>query len=87
MFDTRACLRNLTTGSLWVSASSLSNVVTLSTPHGHKIEMRAFGRQAQQTLDHIFTLAVRGFDHPPVLAEEPLVIQTNGQRAPMAAFP
>ena len=55
-------MRNLTTDSAWVSASSLSRVATLGALHGHEVEVRAAGGQAREALDHVLALAARAFD-------------------------
>jgi phosphocarrier protein FPr len=64
-FDARIQLRNRSTGSPWVPASSLSRVATLGARHGHDIEMRASGAQASQALDRLLTLAAGGFGETP----------------------
>jgi hypothetical protein len=43
--------------------------------------------QTQHALDDVFTSVICGFDHPPVPAEEPMVIFNERQRAPMVAVP
>ncbi|MGH3533499.1 MAG: HPr family phosphocarrier protein, partial [Pseudonocardiaceae bacterium] len=60
--DAHLRLRDLTTGSPWVSAASLSKLVTLGALRGHEIEVRAGGRQARAALDGVVALAARGFD-------------------------
>ncbi|MDQ3887092.1 MAG: phosphoenolpyruvate--protein phosphotransferase [Actinomycetota bacterium] len=55
--DVRVHLRNLTTDSAWVPASSLSKVATLGASCGHELEVRAIGRQAQEALDRVLALA------------------------------
>ncbi|MDT7710047.1 MAG: multiphosphoryl transfer protein [Pseudonocardiales bacterium] len=62
MLDARVLVRNRTTGSPWVPAGSLSKVATLGALHGHEVEVRAIGNQAPEALDHLLTLAARGFD-------------------------
>ena len=62
MLDARVALRNSTTGSAWVPAASLSKVATLGALHGHDIEVRVSGHQGREALDHLLTLAARGFD-------------------------
>ena len=61
-FDARVDLRNLSTGSAWVPASSLSRVATLGALPGHDVEVRAAGTQAREALDHLLALAARQFD-------------------------
>jgi phosphoenolpyruvate-protein phosphotransferase len=62
MLDARVALRNRTTGSAWVPAASLSKVATLGALCGHEIEVRVSGNQGREALDHLLTLAARGFD-------------------------
>jgi phosphoenolpyruvate-protein phosphotransferase/dihydroxyacetone kinase phosphotransfer subunit len=62
--DARALLRNRTTDSPWVPASSLSKVATLGALHGHEVEIQVSGRQAGQALNGVLALAARGFDQP-----------------------
>lgn len=59
--DAQVRLRNRTTSSAWVPASSLSKVATLGALRGHEVEARAAGRQARNALDHVLTLAAQGF--------------------------
>jgi phosphocarrier protein FPr len=61
-FDSQVDVRNLTTGSAWVPASSLSRVATLGALCGQQVEVRAAGAQAREALDHVLALAARGFD-------------------------
>ncbi|AGZ41559.1 phosphoenolpyruvate--protein phosphotransferase [Actinoplanes friuliensis] len=55
--DARVELRNSSTGSAWVPASSLSRVATLGALPGHTIEVRASGPQAEQATAAIVALA------------------------------
>lgn len=57
----RVELRNRSTGSAWVSAASPSKILTLGALGGHEVEVRVFGDQAREVLDHLLTLAARGF--------------------------
>ncbi|MEU8814629.1 phosphoenolpyruvate--protein phosphotransferase [Actinoplanes sp. NPDC048796] len=59
-FDARVELRNATTESGWVSASSLSKVATLGVLQGHELEVRASGPQAQEAVDRIVAVAGSG---------------------------
>jgi len=63
--DARVTLRNLTTGSPAVPAGSLSRVATLGALRGHRVEVSAEGRQAQEALEHVLALAMRNFDDVP----------------------
>ncbi len=60
--DASVQLRNLTTGAGPVAAGSLSRVATLAALHGHEVEVRASGPQAQEAVEHLLTLARRRFD-------------------------
>ncbi len=57
-------VRNLTTGSVAVPASSLSRVATLAALHGHRVEVLASGPQATDAVEHVLALAARRFDEP-----------------------
>ncbi|MBW0009615.1 MAG: HPr family phosphocarrier protein, partial [Pseudonocardiales bacterium] len=61
----RVQLRNRTTGSAWVPASSLSKITTLGALRGHDVEIRVRGDQARETLERLLSLAARGFDETP----------------------
>jgi phosphoenolpyruvate-protein phosphotransferase/dihydroxyacetone kinase phosphotransfer subunit len=61
-FDAEVELRNLTTGSAWVPAGSLSRVATLGALAGHSVEVRATGPQAREAVDALVALAGRAFD-------------------------
>jgi len=62
--DAKVSLRNLSTGSGPVPASSLSKVATLGAMHGHQVEVSVSGGQAREALEHVLALARRGFDEP-----------------------
>ena len=57
-------LVNLTTGAGPVPANSLSKVAILGALQGHRIEVRASGRQAQEAVGQVVALAARRFDEP-----------------------
>jgi phosphoenolpyruvate-protein phosphotransferase/dihydroxyacetone kinase phosphotransfer subunit len=57
-------LRNLTTNSPRVSASSLNSVATLGVRQGHKVEFTAAGEQAAEVLTAIQQLADDRFGDP-----------------------
>ncbi len=57
-------VRNLTTGSAPVPASSLSRVATLAALRGHRVEVQASGPQAGDAVEHVLALAARRFDEP-----------------------
>jgi len=61
----RVELRNLTTGSAWVGAASVSRVAALAARTGHVLQVRAEGEQAQDAVAALVALAQRGFDEPP----------------------
>jgi multiphosphoryl transfer protein len=97
--DARVQLRNRTTGSAWVPASSLSKITTLGALRGHDVEIRVSGDQAREILERLLARAARGFDETPdgddVIAapayrEPELVVSTNGlptRRSPLPASP
>jgi phosphoenolpyruvate-protein phosphotransferase/dihydroxyacetone kinase phosphotransfer subunit len=64
-FDARIELRNHTTGTGWVPATSLSKLGTLGALAGHRLDIRAEGSQAQDALDQLLALAGRAFDEQP----------------------
>ncbi len=58
-------VRNATSGSGWVPATSLSRVATLGALAGHELELRASGPGAREALDAVVALAGRSFDEAP----------------------
>ena len=60
--DATVTIRNVTTDSPPVPASSLSRVATLGALQGHVVEIAATGRQAKSAVDHLVSLAERHFD-------------------------
>jgi len=60
--DAVVMMRNLSTGSGPVPASSLSRVATLGALRGHEIQVSATGRHAREALDQVLALAGRAFD-------------------------
>src|SRR3954451_14712070 len=60
--DATVTIRNVTTESGAVPASSLSRVATLGAMQGHLVEVAASGRQAKLAIDHLISLAGRQFD-------------------------
>jgi multiphosphoryl transfer protein len=61
----RVWLRNRTTGSAWVPASSLSKITTLGARCGHEVEVRVAGDQAREILERLLALAAREFEETP----------------------
>jgi multiphosphoryl transfer protein len=59
--DGRIQLRNATTGSDWVSATSLSRVATLGAMLGHEVEVRADGPRADEAVQTVLALAADSF--------------------------
>lgn len=85
--DASVQLRNLTTGAGPVPASSLSRVATLGAMRDHQVEVRAFGPQAQEAVEHLLTLAGRRFDEP-VEADSILAPPASSSRTgPLPASP
>jgi multiphosphoryl transfer protein len=62
--DATVELRNLTTGSGWVPAASLSRVATLGALRGHRLQVRASGPGADRAVQGVLALAARRFDEP-----------------------
>lgn len=58
-------LRNRTVGSAWVSASSLTQVMSLDARAGAEVELQISGRQAADLLRDLLALAARNFDESP----------------------
>ena len=63
--DAQVQLRNRTTGSAWVTASSLSKITTLGALRGHDIDIRVSGNRTREILERLLALAARGFDETP----------------------
>src|SRR5688500_2084811 len=85
--DATVSLRNLTTGTGPVPAGSLSRVATLAPLRGHEVEVRASGRQAQEAVEHVLTLARRRFDEPADAALLTPAATTTTQTGPLPASP
>jgi len=93
-FDAQVDVRNRSTGSAWVPASSLSRVATLGALCGQEVEVRAAGAQAREALDHVLALASRNFDEtdpqsPSVApaAAAPSASASPGPASPLPASP
>lgn len=80
--DADVQLRNATTGTDWVSGTSLSQVATLGVLRGHEVEVQAGGRQADEAIDRVMAAAAE--DSGPVTAPSAPVRQPG---APMPASP
>ena len=86
--DASVQLRNLTTGAGPVPAGSLSRVATLAALHGHEVEVRAAGRQAQEAVEHLVALARRRFDESvEEVAGPSSPVGTATSSGPLAASP
>jgi phosphocarrier protein FPr len=81
--DAAVTLTNTTTGTGPVPAGSLSRVATLGAQHGHEVEVRASGPQAQEAVEHLLALAARLFDENETAA----VVEPAPARGPVAASP
>ena len=77
-------LRNATTGSGWVPASSLSRVAVLGALRGHELQVRASGERAGSALDELLALAGRRFDEPD---DEPAAPAGPPAAGPVGASP
>ncbi|AEF42814.1 phosphoenolpyruvate--protein phosphotransferase [Hoyosella subflava] len=85
--DARVHLRNVTTGSAPVPASSLTRLATLGALAGHKLEISATGRQAKETIDHVLSLAARHFDETVPTEKPPTITRQATQLGPRPASP
>ncbi len=61
-FDASVQIRNVTTGSGFAPAASLSRVAAIGARQGHEVEVVAAGPQARRVLDELQALAGRDFD-------------------------
>ena len=84
--DARTEVRNLTTGSSWVPAASLSRLATLGARSGHQVEVRASGPQARDAVDQLLALAGRNFDEVPAQNVQPAPAEP-GSAGPFPASP
>ena len=80
-FDARVEIRNQSTGSGWVPASSLSRVATLGALRGHDLEVRASGPQAAEAVDHLLALADRDFDESDLAIRTPAAVPAGSRRS------
>lgn len=92
LFDAQVALRNRTTDSAWVPASSLTKLATLGVLRGHEVEVRVSGAGAQQALDHLVALAERGFDEVEARPQNPGIgpsgaSERPGRPGPIGASP
>jgi phosphoenolpyruvate-protein phosphotransferase/dihydroxyacetone kinase phosphotransfer subunit len=95
--DAHVEIRNRSTGSPWVAASSLSRVATLGALQGQEIEVRASGPQARAAVDQVVALAGRAFDEtedavapgtpPPGTTGPPALPSTTAQPTPGTSAP
>ncbi len=87
--DAAVELRNVTTGSGWVAAGSLSRVATLGALRGHRVAVRAHGPQAERAVADVLALAARRFDEPdgPSAAPAGLATTPVENTAPAADLP
>jgi phosphoenolpyruvate-protein phosphotransferase/dihydroxyacetone kinase phosphotransfer subunit len=81
--DATVTLTNLSTGAGPVPAGSLSRVAMLGAQHGHDVEVRASGPQAQEAVEHLVALAARHFDE----TASPLAVEPAAATGPVAASP
>ena len=58
-------VRNATTGSDWMAATSMAQVSVLGVLSGHELELRAAGDGAREAVDALVALAERGFEEGP----------------------
>jgi phosphoenolpyruvate-protein phosphotransferase/dihydroxyacetone kinase phosphotransfer subunit len=69
--DASVQLRNATTGSGWVPATSLSRVATLGALQGHQVQVRASGPGAQEAVDTVIAIAARLDEGPGPAPTDP----------------
>ncbi|MGH3822941.1 MAG: phosphoenolpyruvate--protein phosphotransferase [Pseudonocardiaceae bacterium] len=81
----RVELRNRSTSSAWVSAASLSKILTLGALCGHEVEIRVSGDQPREVLDHLLALAARGFGDEVIAS--PVHGGATTRRSPLPASP
>ena len=88
-FDAQVDVRNRSTGSAWVPASSLSRVATLGALCGQEVEVRVAGAQAREALDHVLALASRNFDEtdPQSPSVAPAAAAAPASGSPLPASP
>lgn len=85
--DAEVRLRNRTTGTPWVPASSLSKVATLGALHGHEVEIEVTGKQAREALNHILGLAARSFDESDEAPAQQITASAPAPQTPRPASP
>jgi phosphocarrier protein FPr len=85
--DATVTLTNLTTGTGPVPAGSLSRVATLGAQHGHQVEVRASGPQAQEAVEHLLALAARQFDEHTEASPVEVASVWSSTTGPVAASP
>lgn len=78
-FDAEVLVRNLTNGSAYATATSLSRVAALGALQGHELEVSATGPQANAALAALTSLAARQFDEV-VVADVTSVPPDAGRR-------
>lgn len=81
-FDATVRLRNMSTGSAYAPAGSLSRVAAIGAKRGHDVEVHSSGRQAIEARDGILALAARDFDEPAAEAPTPLVVAETANALP-----
>ncbi|MBL7258577.1 phosphoenolpyruvate--protein phosphotransferase [Paractinoplanes lichenicola] len=70
-FDAVVEVRNVTTGSGWVPASSLTRVTTLGALAGHELAVRASGAQARAAVEGFVRLAADAFGEVTEVLADP----------------
>jgi dihydroxyacetone kinase phosphotransfer subunit len=75
-------VRNATTGSDWVPATSMAQVAVLGVLSGHELELRAAGPGAREAVDALVALADRAFDEPPATPPTPVPASAQAPRVP-----
>ena len=81
-------IRNVTTGSAWAPAASLTRVAALAVLQGQRVEVAAAGDGAQAALDAVLALAGRAFDDAVPVGNVPAGTAAAGTAPqPVAAGP
>ncbi len=84
--DADVGIRNLTTGTDWVSARSLSQIAMLGALRGHEIEVSATGPAGQAAVDAVLALARGAFGDPLAAPDaQPLHAGSDSRRVASSA--
>lgn len=76
--DAEVHLRNVTTGSAFVPAASLTRLATLGALAGHSLEVSAVGKQAKEAVEHILSLSAQQFGEVAHIERPTLIAASTG---------